>query len=202
MAEWRDVPGFGGTYQVSDLGGVRKTRGVRKGPMTPTVKRPRVGSSYRKVRLLGADGRRREFKVARLVAQAFIGPIGDHAVVHRDGNVLDDAADNLALLDKAHLGIDYGARSRSRAVAKASPGAEIVAVYRSAREAARENFMSYQTVIDRCNGRARSFLAPDGFRYIWDDSPEAAALYGLWEYDGYVESEEAERLLSAYPDIR
>lgn len=29
--------------------------------------------------------------------------------------------------------------------------------------------MSYQTIIDRCNGRCRSAFAPDGFAYAWDD---------------------------------
>lgn len=42
-------------------------------------------------------------------------------------------------------------------------------VYSSAREAARRNFMSYQTVIDLCNGKVKRGKAPDGFVYEWDD---------------------------------
>ena len=38
------------------------------------------------------------------------------------------------------------------------------------REAARRNYMSYQTVIDRCNGKVKKSVAPDGYDYIWDGS--------------------------------
>ena len=37
------------------------------------------------------------------------------------------------------------------------------------REAARENFMSYQTVMDRCNGKVKGPFAPDGYAYAWED---------------------------------
>ena len=30
--------------------------------------------------------------------------------------------------------------------------------------------MSYQTIIDRCNGKVKSAFAPDGFAYAWEDS--------------------------------
>lgn len=30
--------------------------------------------------------------------------------------------------------------------------------------------MSYQTIIDRCNGGCKSAFAPDGFAYAWEDS--------------------------------
>ena len=29
--------------------------------------------------------------------------------------------------------------------------------------------MSYQTVIDRCNGKCKSAFAPDGYAYAWED---------------------------------
>ena len=46
----------------------------------------------------------------------------------------------------------------------------IVDVYSSARKAARENYMSYQTIMDRCNGKCKSAFAPDGYAYAWEDS--------------------------------
>lgn len=42
--------------------------------------------------------------------------------------------------------------------------------YQVDREAARENYMSYQTIIDRCNGKCKSAFAPDGYAYAWEDS--------------------------------
>ena len=55
-------------------------------------------------------------------------------------------------------------------MAKIDSNGEIVDVYTSARQAAKSNFMSYQTVIDRCNGKCKSAFAPDGYAYAWEDS--------------------------------
>ena len=62
-----------------------------------------------------------------------------------------------------------GSISRRKTVAKINRSGEIIEVYPSARAAARDNFMSYQTVIDRCNGKVKSTFAPDGFAYVWED---------------------------------
>lgn len=64
----------------------------------------------------------------------------------------------------------YGARSRRKAVVKIDNYGEIVEVYSSARMAAKANYMSHQTVTDRCNGKCRSIFAPDGYAYAWEDS--------------------------------
>lgn len=49
-----------------------------------------------------------------------------------------------------------------------TPEGEIVAVYPSARAAARENHMSYQTVLDRCNGKVKQPFALDGHTYQFE----------------------------------
>lgn len=67
------------------------------------------------------------------------------------------------------LGALTGHKSRRKAVVKFDwRTQEAVDVYRSARQAAKENYMSYQTIIDRCNGKIKSPIAPDGFIYQWD----------------------------------
>ena len=53
-------------------------------------------------------------------------------------------------------------------VAKVTPAGEIVAVYQSARAAAKANHMSYQAVLDRCNGKVKKPYALDGHTYIFD----------------------------------
>ena len=35
--------------------------------------------------------------------------------------------------------------------------------------------MSYQAVIDRCNGKVKSAFAPDGFAYAWEDDEKSIA---------------------------
>lgn len=39
-----------------------------------------------------------------------------------------------------------------------------------AREAAKANHMSYQTVLDRCNGKVKNPYALDGFTYRFEDA--------------------------------
>ena len=38
-----------------------------------------------------------------------------------------------------------------------------------ARQAAKENYLSYQTVMDRCNGKIKKPFALDGHTYQWDE---------------------------------
>lgn len=54
---------------------------------------------------------------------------------------------------------------RATKVAKINQDGEIVAFYKSAREAARQNYMSYQTILDRINGKVKGIYAPDGYAY-------------------------------------
>lgn len=164
---WKDIPGFRGKYQASVGGRVRrtyKTRGpkelcrfTRKGKQTLWVK-------------LSLDGKSRDVKAAHLVWLTFRGPIPEGlAVRHKNGDLQDDHVNNLALIDRKSLGRMTGAKSRRRPVAKKEPWGRTVEVYASAREAARRNFMSHQTVIDLCAGKVKRGKAPDGFVYQWDD---------------------------------
>lgn len=75
---------------------------------------------------------------------------------------------NIAFTSRQELGRRTGANATRIPVAKVTPEGEIVAVYPSARVAARENHMSYQTVLDRCNGRVKKPFALDGHTYQFD----------------------------------
>ena len=91
-------------------------------------------------------------------------------MTHKNGSFTDNAANNLEALSRREVGRKYGVRSKKQSVVKISPEGEEVEIYYSAREAARKNFMSYQTIIDRCNGLVKKSAAPDGFDYAWEDS--------------------------------
>jgi hypothetical protein len=82
---------------------------------------------------------------------------------------MDNCLINLGFIDRSRLGEMTGYKSRQQAVLKLDPGGEIVQIYRSARAAGRDNYMSYQAIMDRCNGKVKSKLAPDGHQYIWDE---------------------------------
>lgn len=161
---WKILPGFDGAYEISYLAKIRRTRGKGKRTITPIIKK-----GIKVIRLV-AGGVRKEYRLHVMVALAFWGPRPPRKVAyHKNGDRLDNIAYNVGYISKSELGKKTGALSRKRAVIKMDPHKNIIDVYRSAREAGRKNFLSYQTVIDRCNGRCKSRLAPDGMIYQWEE---------------------------------
>lgn len=168
-ATWKDIPGYGGKYQVDREGNVRRVyRPGKTRSLTPQHKK--MCGSQRLVVRLTVDGKAEDRVLMQLVARTFLGPAPDGCVAHhKNGCQSDNYVNNIEYVTKEELGKINGAKSRRKPVAKLGRDGEIVQIYSSAREAARENYMSYQTIIDRCNGRCRSAFAPDGFAYAWDD---------------------------------
>lgn len=177
-SEWREIPGYDGFYEINFMGDVRSWRGGRWGrlssprALTPYKKQPR-GNGRRSnrvyVKLTDSTGKAREVAVVNIMVDVWKGgrPPGTVAY-HLNGDTFDNRAANIGFITNRELGKKTGARSRSRAVEKIAENGEIVEIYRSAREAARQNYMSYQTVINRCNGKVKGPIAPDGYIYQWE----------------------------------
>ena len=98
---WKDIPGFEGIYQVSNIGKV-KTLGriaFNRYGMPKTIKeRIRATSfkkkGYEKVVLYGNDHSRKTFTIHRLVMYAFVGVSGLH-IDHINGAKADNRLSNL-----------------------------------------------------------------------------------------------------------
>lgn len=91
---WKDIPGYEGLYQVSNLGGVRglvyqgKPRVKWVKPYSGFWGRPKVQLFKHKKNTL--------HPVSRLVLSAFVGlPPKGYQAAHLDGNPLNDRLDNL-----------------------------------------------------------------------------------------------------------
>jgi len=85
---WRDVPDYEGLYQVSNFGKVRKADG--------TLMQGNLNSYGYHVVSLTKHGKKKDKKVHRLVAMAFVPPIaGKDFVNHKDGNKVNNYAGNL-----------------------------------------------------------------------------------------------------------
>lgn len=167
---WRTIPGYS-NYQVDREGRFRR---VYPSGETKLVKSFAKKTSRRKhhiVRLVSDEGKRKDVCVAQIVAEMFIGKCPEGmVVVHKNRCQSDNYVQNLEFMSRSELGKKFGGRSSSMAVAKIDCTGEIVDVYPSAREAGKQNFMAYQTIIDRCNGKTKSAFAPDGYAYAWDNS--------------------------------
>jgi len=93
--EWKDVIGFEGRYQVSNLGKVKSMRYEgHKGERELKQSTDKLG--YKLVYLYDITGKRRFKLVHRLVAQAFVNNVNNYREVnHLDGNKTNNKADNL-----------------------------------------------------------------------------------------------------------
>lgn len=120
---------------------------------------------------LTKNGKSKEEILIQVIAKTFLGPVPAGMVpYHKNGVQSDNYLNNIAYITRRELGNKTGARSKRKPVVKLDTSGQDVAFYRSARQAAKENFMSYQTIIDRCNGDVKRGPAPDGYEYAWDDS--------------------------------
>lgn len=88
METWRDVIGYEGLYQVSDIGRVMNSN-------TGHILQPGISQGYYYVALY-KDGIRKNKQVNRLVAEAFLFNKENYPLVHhKDEMKLNNRADNL-----------------------------------------------------------------------------------------------------------
>ena len=100
--EWRPIKGYEGIYEISNLGRVKSLVGwnghsyVERERILAPYKQQSNKNYSRSVVKLFKQGVRRDFKVHRLVAEAFIPNPYKYEVVNRkDGNPLNNKVDNL-----------------------------------------------------------------------------------------------------------
>lgn len=175
------IPGYDGMYEISNMGEVRSWRnhgrpGMAKEPfmLKPFAKQnPRIhGSGNRTlcVRLTGSDGKRGTHPVHLLMRDVWMkGKRPNMVVYHKNGDIADSCLHNLEYIRREDLGKKVGGNATRQPVVKINKAGEVVAFYRSAREAARKNYMSYASVLDRCHNKTKNPYLADGHNYQFDD---------------------------------
>jgi len=102
--EWRDVVGYEGFYQVSNLGRIKSLQRTRKGRHGVCNKSERIlalaagnrKGSYLMFSAIGSNGNKKTVAAHRLVAKAFIAnPDNKPCVNHIDHNRLNNCVENL-----------------------------------------------------------------------------------------------------------
>ena len=109
MEEWKDIADYEGIYQVSNLGRV-KSLGNNKSRQEKILKLQLHRTGYLLVKLC-KEGKKRNYKVHRLVAQAFIpNPDNKSQVNHRDENKSNNKVENLEWMT-CKENINHGTRT-------------------------------------------------------------------------------------------
>lgn len=111
---WKDVPGFEGVYQVSNMGRV-KTMPRKVGTVFRKEKilKQTIENGYFSVRLYNGKRIGRHFRVSRIVAMAFCendNPKEKTEVNHKNENQLDNRAENLEWCTREY-NCNYGTRN-------------------------------------------------------------------------------------------
>lgn len=178
MTDWRAIPGYDGMYEINVLGEVRTWRWRKEHRMkeprllTPYMRHRGNGPEGRKrfVKLTDADGNTAEPTVLSLMVEVWCGGKRPGMVpYHKNRDLSDNALHNIGFATPEKLGKMTGAMATRKPVVKIDRNGEVVACYTSARAAGRANHMSYQTVLDRCNGKVKNPFALDGYNYQFDE---------------------------------
>lgn len=155
-------------YSVSDHGRFKKKyKRDKETYIMPFVKK-QSGYPYIKLNL---DGKLKEYKVSHLVAKYFIGERPGYRIRHKNGIKFDCYAGNLEFITMQELGKLTGHKSNSKEIVKLCLETnEPLEWYRSSREAAKENYMSYQTVLENCHKRTK--LAGGYHKFMFQEDYE------------------------------
>ncbi len=175
--EWRDVVGYEGYYQVSNLGNVKRKTSIVKSALLhlngyKTVKehimKPSVMNKYLSVRLC-KYGVSKTKKVHRLVAEAFIpNPQNLEQVNHKDENKLNNRADNLEWCTCLY-NQNYGTRKEKREHSQVKEIQKIdvkthkvIETYFSLMNASKMNGLSFKAISRCATGKSKTSGG-----YIW-----------------------------------
>lgn len=185
---WKDIPGYDGRYQADKEGNIRRVFLSGKTKMMSQYHK-RMSGSQRLVVKLTKDKKSKEEIVLSVIARTFLGPTPEGCVpYHKNGCQTENHLNNIAYISRRDLGKLTGSASSRQSVVKIDQNGEIVDVYSSAREAARQNYLSRQSVTDRCNGKCKSAFAPDGYAYAWEDKAVSIrnAIRKIEQANGYM----------------
>ena len=152
---WKSIE-YDPRYQVSNYGRFRK-RNPKNGY--------RYLKPFRKRNLFMVKIKDKDFNCARLVADNFIKRLSPtERVYHKNKMENDNRVYNLKVVSLKELGELTGHISKSQRVVEVKDD-EIIRDWPSARKAAKDLFVSYQTVMDYCNGKVQQPM----FNLMWEE---------------------------------
>ena len=168
MEVWRDIPGFGGRYQASSLGNIRRMYKTRLPRVLKYIENQGSRRNQCVVNVTHPNGHRRQCTVLRLVAMAFY-PGKIEGKLHHDNTPV-----NALILDSSGTGKRYGQRGRRKGVCMVDGSGGIVEAFASVTAASMDTGIARETIKRHCEQLGTKPL-PEGVSFRWDDG---RGLYG------------------------
>lgn len=169
---WRDVPGYGGKYQASTHGQVRRVDGRGKYlVLKPFTRKSGKNRRVQKVWMIEPNGHRTERAVLSIVANTWCPPPPGYVVIHQSNMFTDNSVMNIRYVKREKLPVIYARPINRRAVCKLDEAGNVIEIYASAKQAARANYINLSTLCKHCNGEIKNPRITDGIRFRWDTRP-------------------------------
>ena len=183
MEKWKDIEGYEGLYQVSNMGRVKSLERFRKGKHNSLVfvnekilKSRKDGGGYLRVSL-SKEGKIKTFKVHRLVASAFLDNPNNLLEVNHINEIKDDnRVNNLEWCNKSY-NCNYGSRNERMAKSKYIPilqftkEGKLVRKWDSITEVEKELGFNHGSISKCCKGKLKTACGYK-WRYYYK---------GIWE---------------------
>ena len=152
---WKDVIGYEGLYQVSNLGRVKSfPRHGTPSNCARILKQHKDGKGYKRLWLC-KEGIQKNYKVHRLVAEAFLPNVDNLPQVnHKDENKANNSVSNLEWCNNQY-NAPYNGRMEKIAdkISKRVRCLETGIVYSSISQASRLTGISYSNIVMVCQGK-------------------------------------------------
>ena len=162
--EWRDIEGYEGLYQVSNLGRV-KSLNYKRTKQEAILKYGYDKDGYKQV-FLCKNGKSKVFKVHKLVAMAFILNANNYPQInHKDEDKNNNCVSNLEWCTNEH-NINYGTRNNkvAKALSKKVTCITTREVFDSMQEASKKYNIPTANISNCCRGKRKT---AGGYKWIY-----------------------------------
>ena len=185
---WKDILGYEGFYQVSNLGRVRSVDRIVKGCFgsiqhkKSVILAPAINTAGYYSVALTKNAKGKTFRVHRLVAEAFIPNLGNYPIInHKDENKLNNNVKNLEWCTYSYNTVYNNSMAKRQSVKNknSSYGCEkkvyqynidghLIKIWKSLMEVSREIHVPWSNIANCCRGGKYRHTA---YGYKWSYKP-------------------------------
>lgn len=164
---WKQIDGYLWPYRINEDGEVQKFYKDKWVELHPYVS---GGRARAMVKMRSVDNKKIEVPVVWLMADAFMGGRREgYGIIHKDGMKLNNALWNLEFRPVSKCGL-LSCHSKRKSVLKIDKSGNVVEMYRSLAEAAKNEFVDKNCILQRCKNRVKHPYRLTGYNYQYEAS--------------------------------